>query len=280
MSESCAVPADGVYDVKYVLDGRVETRLGPGLFTRSELMEPTRGVRATRAVTPPLPTPEPIDHPAFRRSLKPRRRSSASSSSSVASRRSSSSTADASPEPRTLQPEDGRRRQSTERADPDSFMDKPREMVLVATSLRDKALESVSSFTKRFGAKVETSMGPHVTHVVCKADQRKRVTDQRTLKYLHGLLNRRWIVSAHWITGQYAAHVPIVQPGADWRAPSCDSPGTVWWYADALRDGSVKAESDYELQGDVKATKLGAPRRARESRAAVSQSVCRTSWAS
>jgi hypothetical protein len=135
----------------------------------------------------------------------------------------------------------------------------PHEIVLVATSLSDRVMEQVRAFAKKFGARVDRNMGPRVTHVICKADKQRRA-EQRTLKYLHGLLNRRWLVSSSWITG-----TKLVRGAPSRHAQSiltvCDIR-----CSESLKDGQLKPELAYELQGDIKANRGGAPNKARTSR--------------
>lgn len=116
----------------------------------------------------------------------------------------------------------------------DTYVHRPEEMVVLPTSLPHALLVKLDDFVARFGGRVARRPGPEVTHVVGKADARRK-SESRTIKYLHGLLFRRWLLASSWVT-------------------------------DALAAGRLEPEVRHELTGDVKAQDPSAPTKARLSR--------------
>jgi len=95
-------------------------------------------------------------------------------------------------------------------------------------------LGKLDEFLLRFNCRVTRVPGPDVTHVVARADAKRRA-ETRTIKYLHGLLQRRWVVGPSWLS-------------------------------DSLLKGKIEREVKYELMGDPKASEPSAPLKARLSR--------------
>lgn len=214
--------ADGECDLRYVLDGRTETKVSP-IFLKppttltTERTDRTARRRISMPGLPVVPFHEPS---APQRSA---RRSSAPAPLRPCAAPSPSTSASTPPDDDTTRPARPRQPLQPSRlqhqgrpehhgnvppeSEGDSFVNCPHEIVLVATSLSDRVMEQVRAFAKKFGARVDRNMGPRVTHVICKADKQRRA-EQRTLKYLHGLLNRRWLVSSSWITGTKIVRAP------------------------------------------------------------------------
>ncbi|EWM27528.1 brca1-associated ring domain protein 1 [Nannochloropsis gaditana] len=119
-------------------------------------------------------------------------------------------------------------------ADRDSYRTHPQDIVILPTSLPHSLLGSLDAFARRFDARVTKLPGPQVTHVLARADGRRRA-ETRTIKYLHGILARRWVLAPSWLTG-------------------------------SLAKGKVEAEIRHEIVGDPKATEPSAPTKARLSR--------------
>ena len=116
----------------------------------------------------------------------------------------------------------------------DTYQAHPEAIVILPTGLPHHLISKLDEFTERFGGRVTLQPGPDVTHTVGRADGKRRA-EQRTMKYLHGLLYRRWLLAPAWVT-------------------------------DSLVKGKVEAELKYELIGDPKANEPSIPHKARLTR--------------
>lgn len=161
----------------------------------------------------------------------PKKKVPTAAATAFSSAASSASAARQAPAPPPPPPE----QQQQYGAEGDTYIHRPQEMVILPTSLPHALLAALDAFVARFGGRIARQPGPDVTHVVGKADGRQRRAEARTIKYLHGLLYRRWLLASSWVT-------------------------------DSLAAGRLEPEHRHELTGDAKAQEPSAPTKARLSR--------------
>ncbi|KAG9439395.1 hypothetical protein H6P81_019560 [Aristolochia fimbriata] len=83
----------------------------------------------------------------------------------------------------------------------------PKKWVLCCSSLSAEEKESVSKLTKLAGISLAKTWNPAVTHVIASTDENGAC--KRTLKFLMGILEGKWILKADWVKACLTALQPV-----------------------------------------------------------------------
>jgi len=214
-----SIHPDGFYDVKYIVGAGKETRVAA-----QYVLAPDQNIVDGSQE-------QEVKKRAKRSRVKPAGKKMASAASTKGSRAGSRSYKRSHPKQWT-----GKSSAQCKKANTSNEIESPpKKPVFVATGVSDLVMKRLENLAMITSGKVVNELTEEVTHVVTSTLKGSRVAAKRTLKYLHAVLQGKWIVSSEWVSGCLVA-------------------------------GRLLNEEQFEVTGDPKSHIPDAPRRARLSK--------------